>query len=145
MKPKSPEAIQLHLKFQERLLGLKTSQTIPLPFEETSKENLRLKIQHNYNEIKIQFNACQIRLDQVLAEVSKKNAALFALLDKAPKSISGFSSSQRKEFENPEKPSNYFIKEVIPQRDVYRMKIPIQTNSRKILSTSERYKAQYMV
>jgi hypothetical protein len=138
-------------------MGVKTTSTMSLPFEETAKAVLRLKIQHNYNEIKIQSNACQSRLDQVLAEVSCKNAALYALIDRQHLNFTRETkvsavSREMNSFED------RYVDQIIPQREVYQMRIPIQSPTRNssspshdgkhkkgTMSTSERYRAQYMI
>lgn len=152
--------MQLQLKFIECILGLKNYTSMAIPFEETSRDELRFKIQHNYNEIKIQSNACHIRLDKVLAEVGRRNAALFSLLDRTPSNRN--ESSQIKDDVHFDEDSfeNRYINQLIPQRQIYQMNIPIQSATRKSnadgessfgngkriqKTTSERYKAQYVI
>jgi hypothetical protein len=140
LKP-SNASTQLQLKFTECVMGLKSYHTIPLPFEETERDTLRMKIQHNYNEIKIQYNACQVRLDQVLGEVGNRNPALFALLDQVPSKKQLIVTQHKVPQIN-----DTLSGALMPQRDVYTMKIPIQSDRGKVsLSTKERYKAQYII
>jgi hypothetical protein len=132
---------QIQLKFIECVMGLKSYHTIPLPFEETKRDLLRMKIQHNYNEIKIQHNACQVRLDQVLGEVGNRNPALFALLDQVPSKKQMILAHHKVPQIN-----DTLNAALIPQRNVYTMRIPIQSDSGKVsLSTKDRYKAQYLI
>ena len=163
---RSPTSLDVQLSFVERVM-FRTYTSVPIPFEETPKSVLRLKIQHQYNEMKLQANACQKRLEAVMAEVTKKNVGLLALLDRFPVSKKHFNRPHPHKEEDPDDMDEStfelrYLDKLIPPKPVYEMKIPIQvppkkpvvakpkflinTKSKRVSqSTSERYRAQYMV
>ncbi|KAI8906888.1 hypothetical protein EDD86DRAFT_256250 [Gorgonomyces haynaldii] len=128
----------MSLYFVEQVM-FKTYQTIPIPFDPTSKDFLKLKMQHQYNEIKLQANACQERLQAVVAEVTKRNVGLLAMIDRLPVAV-----KQEIQYTEPDQQNRHNIL-MIPSRPVYEMKIPVQKDpKRKTMTTNERYQAQYL-
>lgn len=154
------DQITLELSFSDKSL-FHTFTSIPILFEETAKTVLKAKIQHHYNEIKLQANAAQKRLSLVINEVSRKNIALLSLLNRIPtiRSEPLDHSFFPQVDDNLDDTSfeNRYMNRLIPQRPVYVMtKIPIQCSASKQqnkfaesvrrpakrngLSTSERYR-----
>jgi hypothetical protein len=135
------------LMFTERL-GHKMQHSSPIFFKETSKILIKSRIQYHLNEVRAQLNHYQGNLNLLRRLVSEKNAALLLMFDKNK------SSTIHQDHETDEAFSEYmeiqqkYMNELIPQREIYRMKIPILKEpqnaerrgaARVSKTTSERY------